>query len=127
MASYRPYTYFCGANISVSMGSGSQRLVDEIVGISYNVMDSATPIYVYDTLRGASNSTKQGDVTMIGPFNIYISMGGPNPNEATFTTRIFSAYIISHAQTIQIDEQVILQEYNFIARDLKEATLSIAQ
>jgi hypothetical protein len=42
-----PYEYFSGANIVVSFG---QEIIDEAVGISYNVMDSKQPIYGYSSV-----------------------------------------------------------------------------
>jgi len=55
------------------------------------------------------------DPTLAGPFKIVIDfMGKP------YLTIIHSAYIIGHASAIQIDENVILEEYNFIARTLTQ-------
>lgn len=140
------YEYFCGANIAIKMGDA---VVGELAGISYNVLDSKTPIYGYSSRlfdavapgqklvqgsfvanaveanyifhKGREGSRDlsdlQKDVTNLGPFNISIHMGG---DEGAYEIFIASAFIIGQASTIQIDEQVILQEYNFIARDLKE-------
>ena len=138
------YDYFCGANITVAMGSSNTQDIDELAGISYNVIDSATPIYGYSSrlfdavapgqklvqgsfvinVRESNYLYKKivdgsGDETTLGPFNIKIQGTTPGGGAAIKTT-IYSAYIIGKASTIQIDEQVILKEYNFIARDLKE-------
>ena len=58
------------------------------------------------------------DVTLQGPFDIRIAYSGIDDRAIDFQQTIYSAYIIGHGSVIQIDENVILEEYNFFARDL---------
>jgi hypothetical protein len=52
------------------------------------------------------------DATMMGPFNINISFGGSNNFE------LVSCYINNFGSTIQISEEVILQEFSFFGRNI---------
>ena len=52
------------------------------------------------------------DATMLGPFNINISFGGTN----NFT--IVSCYVNNFGSSIQISEDVILQEFSFFGRNI---------
>jgi len=52
------------------------------------------------------------DATMMGPFNIKISFGPGNEFE------IVSCYINNFGSTIQISEEVILQEFSFFGRNI---------
>ena len=211
-----PYEYSCGANVSISMNDIE---TEEVVGITYTVLDSATPIYgycsrlfdavapgqkivqgsfvinyvepnyiynamlegnqrVWETVfskaqeaalaqankdetfddegwkakmissprklsseeysRGKealrylyygdtdipadAESVIAKDVTLIGPGRIQINFGGEDRFHAKATTEIHGVYIIGEGSTIQIDENVILEEYNFIGRDLVKLT-----
>ena len=59
------------------------------------------------------------DVTLQGPFDITIAYSGVSDLSTDgFKQTIYSAYIVGHGAAIQIDENVILEEYNFFARDL---------
>ena len=53
------------------------------------------------------------DATMIGPFNIEISFGGGS-NKFT----IVSCYVNNFGSSIQISEDVILQEFSFFGRNI---------
>ena len=52
------------------------------------------------------------DITLAGPFNINITFGGKH------RIKLLSCFIIGRSSTIQIDENVILEEYPFFARSL---------
>ncbi|MAE81748.1 MAG: hypothetical protein CMB80_03345 [Flammeovirgaceae bacterium] len=62
------------------------------------------------------------DSTLIGPSRIEIMFGGNTRHKADHMIEIHGVYIIGHGSAIQIDENVILEEYNFIGRDLIQLT-----
>ena len=62
------------------------------------------------------------DSTLIGPSRIEIMFGGNDRYKADHMIEIHGVYIIGHGSAIQIDENVILEEYNFIGRDLIQLT-----
>ena len=212
------YKYHAGANVVIGI---NDKAVLEAVGISYNVIDSATPIYGYssrlfdavapgqkliqgsfvvnytspnyvfamaqqgaledrrlvaeqvatsikndteavkkvtdvaksraeylkavrkgneDALResetlkehfwgdGGVNDGSQNmvayDPTLIGPSRIQIFFGGPTRETARHLIEIHGVYIIGHGSAIQADENVILEEYNFIGRELIQAAFA---
>ena len=51
------------------------------------------------------------DATMLGPFNIKITLGG-----SSFT--IVSCFVNNFGSTIEISEEVILREYSFFGRNI---------
>ena len=61
------------------------------------------------------------DPTMVGPFDIYVYFGDPTLGRKHI---FYGCYITGHGSTIQIDENVILEEYNFFARDVVPWNLS---
>lgn len=212
---YLPYEYFCGANITLNL---NDVIVDDIVGISYRVMDSAKPIYgyssrlfdavapgqkliqgtfvvnyrgpnyIYDALKRGQEvfwepilgklknelpnvvpaspvkapeiakaiqsalpaAIRDGiykestdplkflywgdrslqeleapiakDVTLMGPARLQINFGGSNRWLAKATHEIHGVYIIGEGSSIEISEDVILEEYSFIGRDIVKFT-----
>jgi len=56
------------------------------------------------------------DVTLAGPFDIDIRYGGID--KGGYSQTIYSAFIVGHGSAIQIDENTIVEEYNFFARDI---------
>lgn len=58
------------------------------------------------------------DPTLIGPTRLEIFFGGDSRRSCKHMVEIHGVFIIGHASAIQIDENVILEEYNFIGRDL---------
>lgn len=61
------------------------------------------------------------DPTMSGPFDIYVYFGDPMLSRKYI---FYGCFIVGHGSTIQIDENVILEEYNFFARDVVPWNLS---
>ena len=196
------YEYFCGANVTIHING--EYLLD-VAGITYNMMDSATPIYGYssrlfdavapgqkiiqgtfvvnyresnyvykqmrkgrskefsaiksrmtnaasdadvqispDALKGkklpgtpvtadekgkaerdanekkywaqpekGTKAPSAADPTLAGPATIEIKFAG-----GKYRTVIYGVFIVGQAQSIQIDENVLLEEYTFFARDL---------
>ena len=64
------------------------------------------------------------DPTLMGPNRIQIYFGGPDRANAKHLIEIHGVYIIGHGSAIQADENVVLEEYNFIGRELIQAALS---
>lgn len=56
------------------------------------------------------------DALLLGPFNISITFGDPNHPDSSFT--IVNCYVNSIGGTIQISEDVLLQEYSFYGRNV---------
>lgn len=198
------YSYHSGANITISINDNS--LLD-CVGISYNVIDSKTPVYgynsrlfdavapgqkiiqgsfvvnymgpnyVYNVMEEGMRSTAASslaaggsqsrqptnqstfsqdgsydnilaymqqqratywhdspaaataaqeppikDVTLVPTSTIQIIFDGMtrSPGKNIGGIELYGVYIIGHGQTIQISENVLLEEYNFFARTLRE-------
>lgn len=137
-----PYTYFSGANVTVKLDN--DKLV-ECAGISFVVNEANQPAYgyasnLYDVVlpgrrivQGTfvvnfhtgedqhkvvtenllTNSFLSGTKEIKPNFNIDIDYkGGP-------TITLLNCFLISRGQTIQISENVILEEYGFIARSIE--------
>ena len=130
------YEYHCGANIFLKINSTEL----DAVGISYQVSYSKQPIYSYfskhydavldgkhlvqgrivlnfkssrDLYDGAPfNSTAYNDLSEVPFFDIRIEFG------VGHQTIIENCFFMGSGQTIQIDDQVILTEYNFIGRKI---------
>ena len=64
------------------------------------------------------------DPTLMGPNRIQILFGGPTRSTAKHLIEIHGVYIIGHGSAIQADENVVLEEYNFIGRELVQAALT---
>ena len=136
MSNY-PYRYFSGANIQLKFNN---RSILECAGISYSISNSkqpvysyesvrfdavltgreivegrfvinyTTPNYVYDKLRNNSSSISPTDYNS---FDIEVEFPGRGSK-----INIENCFLIGRAQTIEIDDQVILEEYSFIARTI---------
>lgn len=134
------YEYFSGANVRINAG-GSRVL--ECAGISYSVSTSRQPVYGYNSeffdvmlpgrviVQGTLvvNFTKKnyleeviygvGDSAILqkyngSKFNIEIKFGEANKNNKI--ENILDCYLVSSGKTVQINEQVILEEYSFVGR-----------
>ena len=137
MATY-PYTYFSGANVIVLLDD--DKLI-ECAGISFVVNEANQPAYgyasnLYDVvlpgrriIQGSfvvnfNTSEDQHELvkdletnsflTNRPTFNIDIVYGNEQVNVI-----LQNCFLISRGQTIQVSENVILEEYGFIARDIK--------
>ena len=58
------------------------------------------------------------DVTLMGPARIQINFGGLSRLTAKATHEIHGVFIIGEGSTIEVSEDVILEEYSFIGRDI---------
>ena len=133
-----PYTYFSGANVTVVL-DGSTLI--ECAGISFVVNEANQPAYgyasnLYDVvlpgrriIQGSfvvnfNTSSEQHDLvkdletssflTSRPTFDIDIVYGNDQ-----FRGTLQSCFLISRGQTIQVSENVILEEYGFIARNIE--------
>lgn len=134
-----PYEYFSGANVIVELDD--QTLI-ECAGISFVINESTQPAYgyashLYDVVLPGrrviqgnfvinfTNSREKNsfinnlyDDDSFGHsklFNIKVYYGGDQSQEFI---EITSCFLISRGQTIQVSEQVILEEYGFIGRNI---------
>jgi len=134
------YEYFSGANVRINAGRGR---VLECAGISYSVSTSRQPVYGYNSeffdvmlpgrviVQGTLvvNFTKKnyleeviyggGDSAVLqkyngGGFNIEIKFGSAVKNNKV--ENILDCYLVSSGKTVQINEQVILEEYSFVGK-----------
>lgn len=141
---FYPYKYFSGANITVEIDD--EPLV-ECAGISFVVNESNQPVYgyasnLYDAvipgrrvIQGSFvvnfTTSSDNDVTFLLSsikgngnsfirnlplFDIKINYGLGVQNKESYI--LSNCFFISQGQTIQISENVILEEYSFIARDI---------
>lgn len=138
--SYYPYQYFSGANIRVVLDE--ENLI-ECVGISFNTSESNQPVYGYAShlydmvlpgrriiqgsfvvnfhLSDQQNSLLKdlyvADSFLDAPlFNINIkTVNSYTGHEIT----IENCFLTSRGQSIQVSENVLLEEYSFIARDIQ--------
>ena len=137
---YYPYKYFSGANVTVEIGNQD---AFECAGISFMVNESNQPVYGYaSTLYDAvipGRRIIQGSfvVNFVGEdikvlnnirnsgesfyrnqflFDININYGIGSQNKTNY--KLSKCFFISQGQTIQISENVILEEFSFIARDV---------
>ena len=145
MANY-PYTYFSGANVTVVL-DGKDLI--ECAGISFVVNEANQPAYgyasnLYDVvlpgrriIQGSfvvnfNTSNEQHDLvkdletssflTSRPTFDILIRYGFHTPKSIEGNlVRLKNCFLISRGQTIQISENVILEEYGFIARNIEGA------
>tara|TARA_Y100000592_G_C5444060_1_gene304985 strand:+ start:354 stop:821 length:468 start_codon:yes stop_codon:yes gene_type:complete len=122
--------------------------VIECAGISFSAQNSQQPVYGYASTRfdvmlpgreiiqgnflinftnanyllkkinkDASNSGSY-NALLFEPFDIYVNFGKSSDNNNVV---LRYCYIISRGQTVQISDQVILEEYSFIGRQLEYA------
>ena len=136
------YEYFSGANVTVSTSNGK---VEECAGISYSISTSRQPVYGYNSeffdvmlpgrviIQGnlvinytEPNSLeksiygRRGSIYLLNKYNgqgfdIDIMFG-----DRKYKERIQGCYLISSGKTVQINEQVILEEYGFIGKAVIE-------
>ena len=137
-----PYKYFSGANVTVTLDDES---LIECAGISFVVNEANQPAYgyasnLYDVvlpgrriIQGTfvvnfhtdnsqhklvrETSLSNSFLSKQPLFDILIEYGGKSPNSTTFSLK--NCFLISRGQTIQISENVILEEYGFIARNIE--------
>jgi hypothetical protein len=136
---YYPYQYFSGANIRVYLGGES---LIECAGISFNTSESNQPVYGYAShlydmvlpgrriiqgsfvvnfhLGDQQNSLLKElygtDSFLDQPlFNIVIE----TTNNSGYEIDILNCFLTSRGQSIQVSENVLLEEYSFIARDIQ--------
>ena len=140
--SYYSYRYFSGANVTVELGEDD---LYECAGISFMVNESNQPVYGYastlydgvipgrrviqgsfvvnfasediDNIRSI-RELGESFIKNIPLFNIKINYGLGNQSKSNYL--LSDCFLISQGQTIQISENVILEEFSFIARDIKE-------
>lgn len=135
-----PYKYFSGANVVVELGGLD---LIECAGISFVVNESNQPVYGYashlydvvlpgrriiqgsfvvnfqleetqhEVVTGTLNSSSFLQNRTL--FDIAINYG----KDSEHTIALKNCFLISRGQSIQISENVILEEFGFIARDLK--------
>ena len=132
-----PYKYFSGANVTIDLNG--ENLI-ECAGISYSVTESNQPVYgyashLYDVVLPGRRII-QGQFVVNTTFKEQHKTITKFLNQESFIneTELFDikiifndnklklsgCFIISKAQTIQISENVILEEYGFIARNISE-------
>ena len=134
-----PYKYFSGANVQVTLGD--EKLI-ECAGISFVVNESNQPVYGYashlydvvlpgrriiqgsfvvnfhtgkdqhEVVKGTLNNSSFLQDRIL--FDIRIQYGMNNAHEIYLT----DCFLISRGQSIQISENVILEEFGFIARNM---------
>ena len=136
---YYPYQYFSGANIQVNLGG--ETLI-ECAGISFNTTESNQPVYGYAShlydmvlpgrriIQGSFvvnfhlgkdqnqilKDLYQADSFLDAPlFNIFIE----TTNSSGYEIIIYNSFLTSRGQSIQVSENVLLEEYSFIARDIE--------
>ena len=135
------YEYFSGANVAIYL---NKTHLIECAGLSYSLQNSQQPIYGYGStvfdailpgreivqgnfvinftkpnyLNSILGNTSDSLNTLVqAPFDIVISFGAELSNNKNSKT-IKNCFLISMGQTIQISEQVILEEYSFIGRNI---------
>ena len=139
------YQYFSGANVFIKIApmNGSAETLIECAGISYSYQNSRQPVYgfastQYDAMLNGRELVQGSFVvnyvkpdyivekilsenvglvsTLTTPkFDIEIIFG----NDTGRSRRLRDCYLISMGQTVQISEQVILEEYSFLARSVE--------
>lgn len=70
-------------------------------------------VYVLGGLDSEAGIEISNDIGLLGPFNIDIQFA------EEYTIRIIDAFLTSRGSMIQIDENAIVEEYSFFARDIK--------
>lgn len=142
-----PYTYFSGANVTVLLANkdliecaGISFVVNEAnqpaYGYASNLYDVVLPgrriiqgsfVVNFNTSEGQhflvkENLDHNSFLTETPVFDIKIKYGDQAPVsgnvEESFIT-LQNCFLISRGQTIQVSENVILEEYGFIARNIE--------
>lgn len=132
------YQYFSGANTYIKI---NDKQLIECAGISFSIQNSQQPIYGYGStsfdamLPGREIIQGNFVINYTEPNYIINLLGGDNSANSNFLLPKFdisiifgndksksriiqSCFLVSMGQTIQISEQVILEEYSFIGRNL---------
>lgn len=129
------YEYFSGANVTIKNQYGQR--ITECAGISYSISNSRQPVYGYNSeyfdvmlpgriiVQGTIvvNQTRKNyledllDTKLANGELFYIQIIFGN-NTNTRQTLIDCA-LVSSGKTIQVTEQVILEEYSFIAKTIE--------
>ena len=141
------YQYFSGANVFIKIApiNGLSETLIECAGISYSYQNSRQPVYgfastQYDAMLNGREIVQgnfvvnyvepnyvvekilgSGETNLISTlttpkFDIEIIFG----NDTNKSRRLRDCYLISMGQTVQISEQVILEEYSFLARSVED-------
>ena len=79
------------------------------------LVNYVSPNYIIDKIKGSENNEFTSDELFTPHFDITINFG----NDSSKNRVIENCFIISMGQTIQISEQVIIEEYGFIGRNIK--------
>lgn len=137
------YSYFSGANVIIKLNSNATL---ECAGISFNLSNSAQPAYGYASQE--FDMVLPGRKLLQGSFvvnyteanylsKIISSISGDTVEDITDRNELFdisiqygrsnnkrnlllkNCYLISRGQTIQISEQVILEEFSFIGQAVR--------
>ena len=141
-----PYKYFSGANVQVTIGD--EKLI-ECAGISFSVNESNQPAYGYashlydvvlpgrriiqgtfvvnfqleesqhDLVKNTLLTTSFLETQTL--FNINVSYGSIPRHQKDL--KLKDCFLVSRGQSIQISENVILEEFGFIARNLESDEL----
>jgi hypothetical protein len=142
-----PYEYFSGANVQINVSDVSAtdiKTMIECAGITFNVSESNQPVYgyasnLYDAvlpgrriIQGSfivNFHTGSMQLEMLNKFlthtsfvnetgsfdiDIYYGVGGMNKTGI----RLNNCFVISRGQSIQISENVIMEEFGFISRNM---------
>ena len=141
-----PYKYFSGANVQVTIGD--EKLI-ECAGISFSVNESNQPAYGYashlydvvlpgrriiqgtfvvnfqleddqhDLVKNTLLTTSFLEKQTL--FDINVSYGLIQQHQKDL--KLKDCFLVSRGQSIQISENVILEEFGFIARNLESDEL----
>ena len=141
-----PYKYFSGANVQVTIGD--EKLI-ECAGISFSVNESNQPAYGYashlydvvlpgrriiqgtfvvnfqleddqhDLVKNTLMTTSFLEKQTL--FDISVSYGLILKHQKDL--KLKDCFLVSRGQSIQISENVILEEFGFIARNLESDEL----
>lgn len=141
-----PYKYFSGANVQVTIGD--EKLI-ECAGISFSVNESNQPAYGYashlydvvlpgrriiqgtfvvnfqleddqhDLVKNTLMTTSFLETQTL--FDINVSYGSIPQHQKDL--KLKDCFLVSRGQSIQISENVILEEFGFIARNLESDEL----
>lgn len=143
MTSYG-YEYFSGANVQIEVDDETML---ECAGITFNVSESNQPVYgyasnLYDAvlpgrriIQGSfivNFSVKDNQLSILNDFlnstsfindtplfNITVNYGIKKKSVLS----LLNCFVISRGQSIQISENVIMEEFGFIARDIGEGVI----
>lgn len=82
---------------------------------SMNALEKISTAYYSNSMEGSMihGVNNINDIGLLGPFNIDIQFA------EEYTIRIIDAFLTSRGSMIQIDENAIVEEYSFFARDIK--------